>query len=70
MEEIDETEITMKLQEKEKDHQRDLDLHPGVIPRSVKFLGITDDEGNKLYTSTCMKAQVVDYVKVLKKNGF
>ena len=56
MEDIDETELTIKLQEKEKDHQRDLDLQPGVIPKSVKFLGITDDEGNKLYTSTCMKA--------------
>lgn len=54
----------------EKDHQRELDLQPGVVPKSALFLGIADEEGNKLYTSTCMKAQVVDYVKVLKKNGF
>lgn len=56
MEDIDEDELTFKLKEKEIDHQKDVDLHPGIVPQSIKFLGITDDEGNKLYTSTCMKA--------------
>jgi hypothetical protein len=43
---------------------------PGVVPMSEKFLGTEDPEGNQLFKVTVMKEQAVDYVKVMKKNGF
>jgi hypothetical protein len=33
-------------------------------------LGEEDPDGNQLWVITCMKANVIDYVKVLKKTGF
>jgi len=33
-------------------------------------LNCEDDEGNQLWRITCIKEQVVDYIKILKKNGF
>ena len=43
---------------------------PGAVPNSEKFLNCEDDEGNQLWRITCIKEQVVDYIKILKKNGF
>lgn len=43
---------------------------PGVIPSSDKYLGVEDPDGYQLWRVSCMKSQVIDYVKVLKKNGF
>lgn len=43
---------------------------PGVVPESDKYLSIDDPDGNQLWRVTCVKEQVVDYIKVMKKNGF
>jgi hypothetical protein len=37
---------------------------------SEKYLGSEDAEGNQLWRIIVMKEQAVDYVKVMKKNGF
>lgn len=43
---------------------------PGVVPMSEKFLGQEDPEGNQLWRIVVLKDQVVDYIKVMKKNGY
>lgn len=43
---------------------------PGAVPMSHSYLNTEDPDGNQLFVITVMKAQVVDYVKVLKKSGF
>lgn len=43
---------------------------PGVIPGSNKFLEQEDQEGNQLWRIVCLREQAVDYIKVMKKNGF
>ena len=45
-------------------------MHPGAIPGSARYLDHVDKEGNQLYRVTCMKSQIVDFIKVMKKNGF
>ena len=45
-------------------------LQPGAVPGSDQFLGQEDPDGNQLWVITVMKANVIDYVKVLKKSGF
>ena len=45
-------------------------MQPGVVPMSEKYLDSEDPDGNQLYKITVMKEQAVDYVKVMKKNGF
>lgn len=47
-----------------------LKQQPGAIPGSETFTNLEDAEGNQLWVITVMRAQVVDYTKVLKKNGF
>jgi len=43
---------------------------PGVVPFSEKFLNAEDPDGNQLWRLTCMKEDAVEYIKVLRKNGF
>ena len=43
---------------------------PGVVPNSDKFLLQEDPEGNQLWRIVVMKEQAVDYIKVMKKNGY
>lgn len=43
---------------------------PGVIPGSAKFLNQTDEEHNQLYRVTTFQNQTLDYIRLLKKNGF
>ena len=43
---------------------------PGVVPNSDKYLDAEDPDGNQLWRLTCMREQVVNYIKVMKKNGF
>jgi hypothetical protein len=43
---------------------------PGVVPGSAKFLNEHDEEGNQLYRITTLTNQTVDYIRLLKKNGF
>lgn len=43
---------------------------PGVIPQSAKSLGETDEEGNELFRIITLTNQTVDFVRLLKKNGF
>jgi len=43
---------------------------PGVVPFSDTYINAEDAEGNQLWRLTCMKDSVVDYIKVLKKNGY
>ena len=43
---------------------------PGVVPMSDKFLGQEDQDGNQLWRVVCMRDQAVDYIKVMKKNGY
>jgi len=43
---------------------------PGVVPFSDEYLGITDGDQNLLYSIVCMKDQVNDYVRILKKNNY
>ena len=43
---------------------------PGVVPDSDRYLDQEDPDGNQLWRVTCMKEQVIDYIKVMKKNGF
>lgn len=43
---------------------------PGVVPFSDEYLGIMDADQNMLYTIVCMKDQVNDYVRILKKNNY
>lgn len=60
----------------EEEYQAELKKHqkmmqqPGVVPMSEKYLGSEDAEGNQLWRIIVMKEQAVDYVKVMKKNGF
>lgn len=43
---------------------------PGAVPNSDKYLDAEDPDGNQLWRITVMKAQVHEYVRILKKNGF
>ena len=43
---------------------------PGVVPMSDKFLGQEDPEGNQLWRIVVLKDQAVDYIKIMKKNGY
>ena len=45
-------------------------MQPGVVPSSDRYLDSEDSDGNQLWRVTCMKEQSVDYIKVMKKNGF
>jgi hypothetical protein len=45
-------------------------MQPGVVPSSDRYLDSEDPDGNQLWRVTCMKEQSVDYIKVMKKNGF
>lgn len=40
------------------------------MPFSHEYLGITDNDKNMLYSIVCIKEQVNDYVRILKKNNF
>ena len=44
--------------------------NPGAIPMSEKFLNQEDNDGNQLWAITTMREQTVEYIKVLKKNGY
>ena len=50
-------------------HQKMMN-QPGVVPSSDKYLDSEDPDGNQLWRVTCMKEQVIDYIKVMRKNGF
>lgn len=43
---------------------------PGVVPKSARYLGPEDKDGNQLWRVTVMRNQAADYQKVLKKNGY
>ena len=53
----------------DKKHQKIMQ-QPGVVPGSDKFLDQEDQDGNQLWRVVCLKEQAVDYIKVMKKNGF
>ena len=44
--------------------------HSGAIPGSAGFLNYEDKDGNQLWRVTCLKSQITDYMKVMKKNSF
>ena len=47
------------------------ELHPGAIPGSHRQLNIpADKDNNVIFAVTCMRQEVNDYIKVLKKNGY
>lgn len=43
---------------------------PGAIPNSAKYLDKSDPDGNQLWSLTCMKADAIDYMRVMKRSGF
>jgi hypothetical protein len=43
---------------------------PGVVPLSAKYLDLEDPDGNQIYRLTVMSADLSEYQKILKKNGF
>lgn len=77
----DEKEIEIKLQafldakireimyEQEERYQLKMN-QPGAVPMSAKYLNKSDNDGNQLWRLTCMKADIAEYMKVLKKNGY
>ena len=50
-------------------HQKIMN-QPGVVPDSLKYLECDDQDGNQLWRVVCLKEQAVNYIKVMKKNGF
>jgi len=42
----------------------------GVVPKSEKYLGHEDADGNQLFRVTCMTEMASDFIRQLKKNGF
>lgn len=61
--------VQEEMQSKIREQERRLDM-PGVVPFSDEYLGITDGDQNLLYSIVCMKDQVNDYVRILKKNNY
>lgn len=43
---------------------------PGVVPDSAKFLNKSDNDGNQLWRVTCVKSDAIDYMRILKRNGY
>ena len=70
---VSEEDAKMKVEEEfehEKVKHEKLMKQPGVVPNSDKFLMQEDPEGNQLWRIVVMKEQAVDYIKVMKKNGY
>mmetsp|Transcript_3322 Transcript_3322/g.5515 ORF Transcript_3322/g.5515 Transcript_3322/m.5515 type:complete len:326 (-) Transcript_3322:130-1107(-) len=61
--------IDQEFKKQEEEYLK-MSTQPGVVPASDKYLGVEDPDGNQLWRVTCMKSQVVDFIKVLKKNGY
>ena len=54
----------------EQDREKEIVTLAGAVPHSAVNLGVTDNDGNSLYTLVCMKQDVADYIRALKRNGF
>jgi hypothetical protein len=67
-EEVDEL-VDKEFTARKAAHQKMMN-QPGVVPSSDKYLDSEDPDGNQLWRVTCMKEQVIDYIKVMRKNGF
>lgn len=61
--------VEEEMQKNIREYQAKAD-HPGVVPFSAEYLGITDSDKNMLYSIVCMKEQANDYVRILKKNNY
>ena len=54
----------------EADREKDIVTFAGAIPNSCQNLGVSDKDGNNLYTLVVMRQDLNDYQRALKKNGF
>lgn len=61
--------VEREFSERKKAHEKMMS-QPGAIPNSERYLEAEDQDGNQLWRLTCMKEQVVDYIKCMKKAGF
>lgn len=53
------------------EHKAQIERRPGAVPGSCKALPFqADKDGNIIMSVTCMREEINDYIKVLKKNGF
>ena len=61
--------VQEKMDKVTAEHQKRLS-DTGVVPFSLKKLGVDDAEKNSVYHIVCFREYVGDYIKVLKKNGY
>ena len=62
--------VDSELEKQAAEHERKIEMKPGAVPSSAQSLGLQDNDENILYAVTCVKEDVNDYIKVLKKGGF
>lgn len=63
--------VAGQLQQAVNAHKDEVNRRPGAVPGSCKPLPFQPDkDGNIILSVTCMREEINEYIKVLKKNGF
>lgn len=57
------------MEAEERKHKVEMQ-QPGAVPMSAKYLEKHDADGNQLWRITCMKSEAVEYIRVMKRNGY
>lgn len=50
--------------------EKEIYVRPGAVPGSLSDLKVGDADDNRLYAVTCIREDITDYMKVVRKSGF